>query len=401
MDYIPLAVPFFLLAILLEIIYGWIFKKNTYRINDSISSIFMGTLRSTSRVVGISIGGYFFYWLEKEYALWRWDSSSVFTWLFAFVVYDFLYYWFHRISHERQIFWASHVAHHQSEDYNLSTALRQTGTGFLITWVFYIPLFLIGIPSYVFVTVASINLIYQFWVHTEHIPKLGWYELFFVSPSNHRVHHAQNDDYIDRNYGGVFIIWDRIFGTFQEEKKDEPCVYGIRGPLNTFNPIWANFHIFIKMIKDMWQAHTWKEVFYVPFAKTGWSPGKPLEDSYKENFNIDDFKKYNPPASKLINTYAIIQLLAISTVGLFFLESGNLNYFQSIMVLGMIILTMYCISGWLDRKPIINYEIYRLAAFILITIYLYFFDANYLIVSILLAYILLNFASLPFLKGSN
>ena len=144
--------------------------------------------------------------METHFSLPRWDSSSILTWIVAFIAYDFFYYWFHRISHERQIFWASHVAHHQSEDYNLSTALRQTGTGFFLTWVFYIPLFIIGVPSYVFVSVASINLIYQFWVHTEHVPKLGWFELFFVSPSNHRVHHAQNEEYIDKNYGGVFII---------------------------------------------------------------------------------------------------------------------------------------------------------------------------------------------------
>ena len=141
------------------------------------------------------------------------DASSPATWIFAFIIYDFFYYWFHRISHERQIFWASHVAHHQSEDFNLSTALRQTGTGAFVSWVFYIPMFVIGTPSYVFVSVASLNLIYQFWVHSEHIPNLGWFENYFVTASNHRVHHAQNEQYIDKNYGGVFIIWDRMFGT--------------------------------------------------------------------------------------------------------------------------------------------------------------------------------------------
>ena len=210
----------------------------------------MGSLRSTSKFIGIGIGGYAFYLAETQFALWRMDENSLFTWIFAFIAYDFFYYWFHRISHERQIFWASHVAHHQSEDYNLSTALRQTGTGFLISWVFYIPLFLIGVPSYVYVSVATLNLVYQFWVHTEHIPKLGWYELFFITPSNHRVHHARNEAYIDKNYGGVFIIWDRFFGTFKEEDEDKPCIYGLRSPIRTFNPIWANFHIYVKMIRD-------------------------------------------------------------------------------------------------------------------------------------------------------
>ena len=207
MDYVPYAVPFFLIAILLELLYGWTIKNNTYRANDALSSMFMGALRSTSNALKIGLGGLVFFFFESYFSLPRWDINSIFTWVIAFIVYDFFYYWFHRISHERQIFWASHVAHHQSEDYNLSTALRQTGTGFFLTWVFYIPLFLIGVPSFVFVSVASINLIYQFWVHTEHVPKLGWFELVFVSPSNHRVHHAQNEEYIDKNYGGVYILY--------------------------------------------------------------------------------------------------------------------------------------------------------------------------------------------------
>ena len=227
MDYVEIAVPFFLLALVLELGYGKLINKNTYRLNDTISSLFMGSIRGTSGILKIGFSGYVYYQIETHFVLWRMDSSLWITWIFAFIAYDFFYYWFHRISHERQIFWASHVAHHQSEEYNLSTALRQTGTGFFISWIFYIPLFLVGVPSYVMVSVGTINLIYQFWVHSRHIPKLGWYELFFVTPSNHRVHHAQNDIYIDKNYGGVFIIWDRLFSTFQEEQDDEECIYGL------------------------------------------------------------------------------------------------------------------------------------------------------------------------------
>ena len=182
MDYVEIAVPFFLLALILELAYGKLINNNTYRLNDTISSLFMGSLRGTSGILKIGFSGYIYYQIETHFALWRMDSDLWVTWIFAFIAYDFFYYWFHRISHERQIFWASHVAHHQSEEYNLSTALRQTGTGFFISWIFYIPLFLIGVPSYVMVSVASINLIYQFWVHSRHIPKLGWYELFFVTP---------------------------------------------------------------------------------------------------------------------------------------------------------------------------------------------------------------------------
>ena len=311
MDYITYAVPFFLLALLIELVYGIAIKKNTYRLNDAISNLFMGTLRTANKLIIIGAAGYVFYIAESKFALWRMDASSAFTWIFAFVIYDFFYYWFHRISHERQIFWASHAAHHQSEDYNLSTALRQTGTGAFVSWVFYIPMFLIGIPSYVFVSVASLNLVYQFWVHSEHIPKLGWYENYFVTASNHRVHHAQNEQYIDKNYGGVFIIWDRMFGTHKVEDDNEACIYGIRSTLNTFNPIWANLHVYVKIAKEMWLSKKWKDKLYAPFARTSWTPESLPVKTSKDNFNPVTFKKYDPVISKRHKAYALFQLSLI------------------------------------------------------------------------------------------
>ena len=173
-------------------------------------------------------------------ALWRNDAfwTTWYGWLLALVFYDFCYYWLHRAGHESAIFWAAHVVHHQSQDYNLSTALRQTSSGALLGWIFYVPMALAGVPPLVFGVVALVDLLYQFWVHTEHVPKLGWFDRWFCSPSNHRVHHAVNDGYLDRNYGGVLIVWDRMFGSFQEE--DEPCVYGTRSPLNSWDPLWSN-----------------------------------------------------------------------------------------------------------------------------------------------------------------
>ncbi len=154
----------------------------------------------------------------------------------AALAWDFCYYWFHRFSHEISILWAAHAVHHQSEDYNLSTALRQTSTGFLFGWIFYLPLFLIGFPLEILVAVNAINLIYQFWVHTQLVGRLGVFDRIFVTPSNHRVHHAQNARYIDKNYGGMLILWDRLFGTFEDEAEDEPVVFGVRKPLANLNP---------------------------------------------------------------------------------------------------------------------------------------------------------------------
>ena len=398
MDYVALAVPFFLLAILLELIYGWAIKKNTYRINDTISSLFMGSLRGTSGILKIGIGGTIFYIIETEFSLWRMDDTNILTWVFAFIAYDFFYYWFHRISHERQIFWASHVAHHQSEEYNLSTALRQTGTGFLITWVFYIPLFVIGVPSYVFVSVASINLIYQFWVHTKHIGKLGFYELIFVTPSNHRVHHAINDEYVDKNYGGVFIIWDRLFGTFQEELEEEECVYGIRGPIKTFNPVWANLHVYFKILKDMKMEITSKNFFRVLIARTGWSPDGSKHGSTKEAFNKKEFKKHDPKVSSVISIYALLQLLVLSSISVVLYPSGLLDYFEGVALLLMIILTMYCTSRWLDGKSNLILEIGRIGLFMIIGMLMFLMDLENFLTYGLALYLVLNLIFIPFLS---
>jgi hypothetical protein len=302
------------------------------------------------------------------------DVTSPFTWIFSFIIYDFFYYWFHRISHERQIFWASHVAHHQSEDYNLSTALRQTGTGAFVSWVFYIPMFLIGIPSYVFISVASINLIYQFWVHSEHIPKLGWFENYFVTASNHRVHHAQNEQYIDKNYGGVFIIWDRIFGTHKIEDENEACIYGIRGTLNTFNPIWANLHIYVKIIREMWSS---------------------------QDFDSSTFKKFDPVISKRHKIYAMFQYLFLTYIFLAFVQSGYLNYIQLWITISMMAFTMYCTSLWFDGHKEIKIELIRLILCLSIGIYAYLqISLTYIALSVLI-YSVVNLLSLPLINKTN
>ena len=398
MDYVPYSVPFFLLAILIELAYGILKKNNTYRLNDAISSLFMGSLRSANKLIIISFGGYIFYLIETHNSLWRMDATSPLVWIFAFVIYDFFYYWFHRISHERQIFWASHVAHHQSEDYNLSTALRQTGTGAFVTWVFFIPVFLIGVPSYVFVSVASVNLIYQFWVHSEHIPKLGWYEKFFVTASNHRVHHAQNENYIDKNYGGVFIIWDRMFGTYKEEEDHETPIYGIRGKINTFNPIWANLHIYVKMAKDIWHAQSWKEKFFVPFARTGWQPASLAIPADKDDFDPTTFKKYNPEVPTKIRFYAFMQFLTLSLVGLLLLESGILNYQQLWVTISMMAFTMYCTSLWLDGKEGFTMEIVRLVLCLALGVYAYLEMSLAPMAVSLMIYSILNILALPWIN---
>jgi sterol desaturase/sphingolipid hydroxylase (fatty acid hydroxylase superfamily) len=401
MDYITYAVPFFLLALLIELVYGIVINKNTYRLNDAISNLFMGTLRTSNKLIIIGAAGYVFYLAETHFALWRMDVTSPFTWIFSFIIYDFFYYWFHRISHERQIFWASHVAHHQSEDYNLSTALRQTGTGAFVSWVFYIPMFLIGIPSYVFISVASLNLIYQFWVHSEHIPKLGWFENYFVTASNHRVHHAQNEQYIDKNYGGVFIIWDRMFGTHKIEDENEACIYGIRGTLNTFNPIWANLHIYVKIIKEMWLSHDWQDKLYAPFARTGWIPQSFPEKIEKDNFDSSTFKKFDPVIGKRQKIYAMFQYLFLTYIFLAFVQSGYLNYMQLWITISMMAFTMYCTSLWFDGHQETKIELIRIILCFLIGVYAYLqISLNYIALSVII-YSVVSLLMLPLINKTK
>jgi len=272
-NYVTYAVPFFVLAVLLEFIYGWFTKSNTYRLADTVNSLQLGTLSRLRGIVQLGLMGVVFETLTHDWTLFELDANHVGVWLFAFIAYDLGYYFSHRYGHEWRILWASHVVHHSSEEYNLSTALRQTSTGWL-NGIFYIPLYIIGVPVELMITVGSLNLIYQFWVHTKHIGRLGPLEWVLVTPSNHRVHHAKNPRYIDRNYGGVFIVWDRLFGTFQDELAEEPPRYGITRQLNSWNPLWANVHAWYDGVRQMWQTPKLADKLRLWFKSPAWdAPG--------------------------------------------------------------------------------------------------------------------------------
>jgi alkylglycerol monooxygenase len=371
MNLIVNAVPFFVLAIVLELVYGLLIKRNTYRLNDSVSSLFLGVLSQARRFVTLGIGGYVYYLMTQHFSLPLMDASHWFTWVVATVLYDLCYYWLHRMGHERVILWAAHVAHHQSEDYNLTTALRQTSTGFLLGWIFYIPMYLVGIPAEVVVTVGSINLIYQFWVHTEHVPKLGWYEWVFVTPSNHRVHHAQNDIYLDRNYGGLFIIWDRLFGTFQEELRSEPVIFGIRGPLKSWNPVKALTHIYVDMARDSWHTAHWQDKLRVWVARTGWRPADVAARYPREKTDLAHFERYDPQVSRLTSLYGFFQLVAVLVL-LDFMESAQLAYGAGFALWALLLGTTVTTALWLEGRPatsLFKWELLRLGGVGLLVFY--------------------------------
>jgi alkylglycerol monooxygenase len=317
MNYVEVAVPFFILAMAVEALYGWFAKKQTYRLNDTINSLQLGTISRLNDILRLGFASVVFGALVAWLGIPQWPMNSWWQWVVAFIAYDFCYYWKHRYGHEWRIMWASHIAHHQSEEFNLSTALRQTGTDY-VGFVFYIPLFLVGVPAPVVVTVGSLNLIYQFWVHTEHIRRLGPLERILVTPANHRVHHARNPLYIDRNYGGVFILWDRMFGTYQDELAQEPCVYGITTGLKSFNPHWANFHFWYDTAKLSWRTRRWRDKVGIWFRRPGWYPADieapaPLADWR--------YPKFDPPTRVFTRVYTFVQLWIFTFTSLWLLTA--------------------------------------------------------------------------------
>jgi sterol desaturase/sphingolipid hydroxylase (fatty acid hydroxylase superfamily) len=334
MDLIAKAVPFFLLAIIIELAVNHYRRAGVYRSNDAINSISAGMLDTTlgyfTKFLPLLGWGFVMQNLALIDMPLSWFDASprgVALWITAALAWDFCYYWFHRFSHEVSILWAAHAVHHQSEEYNLSTALRQTSTGFLFGWIFYLPLFAIGFPLAVLVTVNAVNLIYQFWVHTRLIGRLGPLEAVLMTPSHHRVHHAQNERYIDKNYGGMLIIWDRLFGTYEPEADDEPVTYGVRRPLASWNPFWANLQVYDYLLFDALRTRRWRDKLGIWFRKTGWRPAD-VEARYpKQNVDLGAFEKFDPVIAPEMKRYTIAQFaLAIAAtmwISELYMEQGG------------------------------------------------------------------------------
>ena len=307
---IVLATPVFFVLIAIELAIGYKRQRNTYRLADAVSSISLGMLSQTSAVftrllrVGVYTAVFQYVAVWHNEAFW----TSVPGWLLALLFYDFCYYWLHRMGHQSAVLWAAHAVHHHSQDYNLSTALRQTSSGALLGWIFYVPMALAGVPPKVFAVVALVDLLYQFWVHTEQVGRLPWFDRWFCSPSNHRVHHAVNDPYLDKNYGGILIVWDRIFGTFKDEDPKEACVYGTRGGLNSWDPLWANAQVYAGLAHDSWHTRRWGDKLRVWLKPPGWRPNDVQQRFPKPAFQLDEARqRYQPPMTSAVQRFALVQ----------------------------------------------------------------------------------------------
>ena len=323
---IVLVTPAFLLLMALEWAAGRWRGRPAFRLADAVSSISLGMLSQTSAVFTrvLRLGVYTLAW--QVLALWRNDAfwTSAAGWLLALLLYDLCYYWYHRLGHRVAVLWAAHAVHHQSQDYNLSTALRQTSTGALFGWLFYLPMALAGVPPLVFGVVGLIDLLYQFWVHTEQVGRLGWFDRWFCSPSNHRVHHAVNDRYVDKNYGGILIVWDRIFGTFEDEDPREPVVYGTRGLLNSWDPLWANAQVYAGLARDSWHTRSWADKLGVWWRPPGWRPADVARRFPKPAFDITHMPLFNPSMSPALRGFAGLQLvLLLGGVSAFLWQAGD------------------------------------------------------------------------------
>lgn len=348
-----IAMPAFLVLVLLEKWYGWYKKNDTVPLNDMLSSLSSGITNVTKDVLGLSIAIISYGWLVDQVAITQ-VSASWLTFLIAFIALDFSGYWVHRINHEYNIFWNNHIIHHSSEEFNLACALRQSISSFVrLFTVFLLPAAFLGVPTEVIAVVGPIHLFAQFWYHTQHIKRMGFLEYIIVTPAHHRVHHAINPIYLDKNYGQIFIIWDKIFGTYQEELAEVPAVYGVTRPVGTWNPIKINFMHLWFLIKDAWRASKWEDKFKIWFMPLGWRPAD-VEEKFPDN-KIEDvyhFEKYSPELSPNLTRWSIFQFLML--VFYVFYMFGNIATIGApgIFIYGaFVFLTVYAYTELMDKNP--------------------------------------------------
>jgi sterol desaturase/sphingolipid hydroxylase (fatty acid hydroxylase superfamily) len=256
----------------------------------------LGNYTTNVLLAGVAVAMFAFFYEHKLFEI---SAASPLAWVALFFLDDFAYYWFHRASHECRFWWAAHVNHHSSQHYNLSTAIRQPWTGVLVgTWAPWFPLALLGFPPEMIFTMSGFSLLYQFWLHTEAIRRMPrWYEYLFNTPSHHRVHHASNPGYVDRNYSGTLMVWDRLFGTFAAERDEEPCRYGLIKNIDTFNPIKIAFHEWAAMARDVSSARSPREAFKYMFGPPGWRPDGqgPTADNLRAAWRAEQAARTTPP----------------------------------------------------------------------------------------------------------
>lgn len=357
MSLITLSIPIFFLLIGLELLITRIQGVQYYRFNDAITNLSCG--------IGSQITGIFMRFLTIGVYIWIYDHTPLKGWIpsdpkqaglylavmiVLFLGVDFFYYWFHRLAHEISVMWGSHVVHHQSEEYNLTVALRQAWVQGAFSWVFYLPLAALGFDPAMFVTIASIQTLYQFWIHTKVIGRMPrWFEYIFNSPSHHRVHHGVNPKYIDKNHAGTLIIWDRVFGTFQEE--EEEVVYGITTQPKSWNPILLNIEYWYDLAREAGKAGSMRDRLRMFYLAPGWKPaemGGML--AYKE-ITPATFEKYDAKASAQMTAYIFIQfVLLLAGTSAFLFGIKEIAFPARVAISLLVIFSVLNIGGLFESR---------------------------------------------------
>jgi sterol desaturase/sphingolipid hydroxylase (fatty acid hydroxylase superfamily) len=378
MDYIKLSIPVFFLLIGIELLIDRIRKTNYYRFNDAVTNLSCGIGSQLSGIFLklLTFGAYVY--IYNHFSLFK--GQIPFIWwsiVILFVAVDFFYYWFHRLAHEISVLWGSHIVHHQSEEYNLTVALRQAWLQGAFSWVFYIPLAFIGFEPLMFATIASFQTLYQFWIHTKFINKMHpAIEYVFNTPSHHRVHHGVNPQYIDKNHGGTLIIFDRLFGTFQLE--EEEVVYGITKQPKSWNPIWVNFEYWIDLFAKVFRVKHLNNKLKMLFGSPGWKPKELGGVEGSKPVSPANFNKYDTETPLSLNLYVLFHfaLVLLGTSAFLF----SLNHFSwpwKIYITAMIIFSLTNIGGIFESKKWVLYVEYLRLFLITLTFFIASYSQSY------------------------
>lgn len=344
--------PAFLVLVLFEKWYGWYKGNDTMRTTDMISSLSSGITNVTKDVLGLSITILAYGWIEERVAIVHVKTTWL-TYVIGFLVIDFAGYWVHRLQHKINFFWNGHIIHHSSEEFNLACALRQSISSVIKIFAFLLlPAALLGVPAQVIAILAPLQLFAQFWYHTRHINKMGFLEKIIVTPSHHRVHHAINPEYIDKNLSQIFIFWDKIFGTFQEELPQAPPVYGVTRPASTWNPIKINFQHVWLLMKDAWRTRNWKDKLRIWFMPTGWRPADVIEKYPVEKIeDVYHFEKYNPKSSIGLVIWSWIQMvLLLLLISYLFGNIARIGNPDIFLYGGFVFVSVYAYTELMDRN---------------------------------------------------
>ena len=348
-----IAIPFFISLILIEIILSKVYRKDyVMRSMDTLSSLCSGLTNIIKDVLGLTFIIISYGYMVEHFALFKLEPS-IMVYVIAFIGIDFAGYWVHRINHNINYFWNHHIIHHSSEEFNLACALRQSISNFFsISFIFLIPTAIIGVPPEVIAILAPLHLFAQYWYHTRLIGKLGLLEYIIVTPSHHRVHHAINNEYLDKNLSQVFIIWDKLFGTFQEELDGVPPVYGVKRPLRSWNPILINFSHLFQLIKDAWRTNNILDKFRIWFMPTGWRPQdvilkyplSVIESPY-------EYKKYYPNLSENLKLWSWVQFGIIFLFIMYYINHLHLLLFRDAILFAIFLfMCIYSLTSLMDKE---------------------------------------------------